>query len=116
VDGLGAGACHENFNVTASPFCSDGSRQCGGGARVERLPEEIMTLTLELPASVLQQLENEARQLEITPQQLAVIKLQRRFETPASASELATAMSDAEFEELAHGVVRDYREVLERLA
>jgi len=74
-------------------------------------------MALEVPKEVIRQLEHEARQLQLAPQQLAILKLQRAFEMPSSASpEAATTMSDAEFEELARGVVRDYREVLERLA
>jgi len=68
-----------------------------------------MTLTLEVPEAVAQQLENEAQQLRVTPQQLAIMKLQRDFEAP-------TTLSDDEFEKLAREVVRDNREVLERLA
>ncbi len=68
-----------------------------------------MTWTLEMPEAVMQQLEVEAKQLRVTPQELAIMKLQRDFEAP-------TTLSDDEFEQLAREVVRDNREVLERLA
>lgn len=77
-----------------------------------------MTKTLELSNALIEQLEQEAQRLKITPEQLALLKLQRKADetiATATAGEPST-LSDEQFAQLAHGVVRDYREVLERLA
>ena len=77
-----------------------------------------MTKTLELSDALVKQLEQEAQQLKIAPEQLALLKLQRKFEEtiPSTTAGEPSTLSDEQFAQLAHSVVCDYREVLERLA
>jgi hypothetical protein len=78
----------------------------------------VMTKTLELSDALIEQLEQEAQQLNVAPEQLALLKLQRKFDgalpTPITAE--PSALSDEQFTQVARGVIRDHREVLERLA
>lgn len=78
-----------------------------------------MTLRLELDEDLARLLEAEAQTLHISTPQLALQKLRAPLETQAANGENGGApehLDDAAFDVLARGVVRDYREVLERLA
>ena len=77
-----------------------------------------MTNALELSDALIKQLEQEAQQLKMEPEQLALLKLQRKFDeaVPTTATEEPSTLSDEQFAEIARGVIRDNRELLERLA
>jgi predicted transcriptional regulator len=77
-----------------------------------------MTLTVELDENLVRELEARAQRLHISPQQLAIQILCASLETqsPNGESGARAELDEATFGALARGVVRDYREVLERLA
>ena len=70
-----------------------------------------MSLILELPEKLEQQLRAGAEKMQTSPETFAVSMLEK-----ALAPEANGELSDAEFEVLARGVIDDNRELLERLA
>jgi len=70
-----------------------------------------MTKILELPDEIVQQLESEAKQMKLTPEKWALMKLQRAQDDKDSA-----AISDEKWREITRGIIEDNRELLERLA
>ena len=77
-----------------------------------------MTLTLELPEDIQRELHALAERTQQSDEAAALMALREYLERNANGvtkAEVET-LSDADFEVIARGVVRDYREVLERLA
>ncbi len=75
-----------------------------------------MTFTLELPETVVEILEAEAKMQHLPLQEWIMLKLRREVDAATSSTRSQDTMSDEQFSMLARGVVNDYRVVLERLA
>lgn len=78
-----------------------------------------MTLILELPEDIQRELHALAERTKQSDEAVALMVLREYLERNGNGGATqpeAEELSDADFETIARGVVRDYREVLERLA
>jgi len=73
-----------------------------------------MTMTLELPEEVMEQLTSEAERMKLTPEKWALMKLQRAQDN--ADNDASAAISDEKWREITRDVIEENRELLERLA
>ena len=80
-----------------------------------------MTMTLELPEDIQRELRSLAERTQATDEDIALAALREYLEHRVdrdidTVDGEPSTLSDEQFAQVAQGVVRDYREVLERLA